>query len=124
MKIRRGWYLVDMTANEEERRIDEKEKKLERRRDVLMQRCDKKILRQQLQAEQRQAYEKEKLMHAQRAINLKQREIETSHKLAAELSRRKSRVENYNISLNLSNIYLFNKEMHFFIFLLVKLYQL
>lgn len=111
VKVRRGWYLVD-TTNQEKKEKDEKEDELQRRRAVLMKRCDNKITQRRLQAEQREACEKETLLDTQKAINLKQREIETSHRLAAELSRRKSRVIDITYSSIKQIFYLFT--MYFF----------
>lgn len=91
VKTRRGWYLVDIKADEDERKRDEKEVVLEMRRAAMVKRCDAKIARRHLQAEQRETCKKEKLLHAQRLIDLKQREIEVTHRLAAELSLRKSK---------------------------------
>jgi len=91
VKIRRGWYLIEHT-NDEEKKKDERKAELENRQYKLMKQCEKKIAQQHLQAEQREACEKEKLLRAQEAANLKQKEIETSHKLAAELARRRGRM--------------------------------
>jgi hypothetical protein len=93
VKIRRGWYLTEHTNAEE--KTDEKKAELEARQYKLMKQCDKKIAQRRLQAEQREACEKEKLLRAREAADLKQREIETSHKLAAELARRRGRIVDY-----------------------------
>ncbi|XP_029666152.1 trichohyalin-like isoform X2 [Formica exsecta] len=88
---RKGWYLVDIKTDEDDKRKkDEKEIQLEMRRAAMVKRCDAKIARRHLQAEQREICEKEKLLHAQKLIDLKQREIEVTNRLAAELSLRKN----------------------------------
>ncbi|KAM0730592.1 hypothetical protein ACS0PU_002921 [Formica fusca] len=91
VKTRKGWYLVDIKTDEDDKRKkDEKEIQLEMRRAAMVKRCDAKIARRHLQAEQREICEKEKLLHAQKLIDLKQREIEVTNRLAAELSLRKN----------------------------------
>jgi len=92
MKTRRGWYLLDTKADENDKRIkDEKEDVLEASRAVIVKRGDNKIARRRLQAEQREAALMEELSNAQKAVEAKQQEIEVTHRLAAELSRRKSK---------------------------------
>ncbi|XP_050449200.1 meiosis-specific nuclear structural protein 1-like [Cataglyphis hispanica] len=63
---------------------------LEMSRAELIKQCDAKIARRHLKAKQREICEKEKLLHAQKLIDLKQREIEVTNRLAAELSLRKN----------------------------------
>lgn len=91
VKTRKGWYLVDIkTDGEDKRKNDGKEIQLEMSRAELIKQCDAKIARRHLKAEQREICEKEKLLQAQKLIDLKQREIEVTNRLAAELSLRKS----------------------------------
>ncbi|XP_018059910.1 PREDICTED: meiosis-specific nuclear structural protein 1-like [Atta colombica] len=91
MKTRRGWYLMDTKTDENDKRIkDEKEDVLEASRAVIVKRGDNKIARRRLQAEQREAALMEELSNAQKAVEAKQQEIEVTHRLAAELSRRKN----------------------------------
>lgn len=92
VKTRRGWYLVDIKMDEDDKKKKyEKEIELEMRRAAMSKPCDAKIARCHLQAKQRETCEKEKLLHAQKLIDLKQKEIEVTHKLAAELLLRKSK---------------------------------
>jgi len=92
VKTRRGWYLVDVKTDEADKRIkDEKEAALEARRASMVKRCDNKIARRHSQAEQREAALAEELSRAQATVDAKQEEIEVAHRLAAELSRRKSK---------------------------------
>lgn len=75
--------------NEDDRRIKEKEAALEARRASMMKRCDNKIARRRSQAEQREAILSEELSHVA-DVDARQEEIELTHRLAAELSRRRS----------------------------------
>lgn len=68
-----------------------KEDALETRRASMVKRCDNKIARRRLQAEQREVILAEELSRAQAAVEAKQEEVELAHRLAAELSRRKSK---------------------------------
>ncbi|KYN04695.1 PREDICTED: calponin homology domain-containing protein DDB_G0272472-like [Cyphomyrmex costatus] len=91
LKTRRGWYLVDIKTDENDKKIkDEKEDALEARRAAIVKRGDNKIARRRSQAEQREAIIAEELSRAQKAIESTQEEIEVAHRLAAELSRRKN----------------------------------
>ncbi|KYN23341.1 PREDICTED: meiosis-specific nuclear structural protein 1-like [Trachymyrmex cornetzi] len=91
VKTRRGWYLLDIKTDENDKRIkDEKEDALEARRAAIVKRGDYKIARRRLQAEQREAALVEELSNAQKAAEAKQEEIEVTHRLAVELSRRKN----------------------------------
>lgn len=92
VKVRRGWYLVDLKTETEEFQRDQKERDLEWKRTTLMRQCENKIARRRFLAEQQEACEKQRLLQAQRAADLKQKEIETSYKLAIELSRRRGRI--------------------------------
>lgn len=92
VKTRRGWYLVDIKIDEDDKRKKcEKEIQLEMGRIAMLKRCNAKIAQCHLQAKQQETCEKEKLLHAQKLIDRKQKEIEVTHKLAAELSLRKSK---------------------------------
>lgn len=92
VKTRRGWYLVDIKTDENDKRIkNEKEDALEARRAAIVKRGDNKIARRRLQTEQREAVLAEELSRAQKTAEAKQEEIEVTHRLAAELSRRKSK---------------------------------
>jgi len=92
VKTRRGWYLVDIKTDEADKRIkDEKEAALEARRASMVKRCDNKIARRRSQAKQREAALTEELSRAQATVEAKQKEMEVAQKLAAELSRRKSK---------------------------------
>ncbi|EGI69096.1 PREDICTED: cilia- and flagella-associated protein 53-like [Acromyrmex echinatior] len=91
VKTRRGWYLTDIKTDQNDKRIkDEKEDALEASRAEIVKRGDNKIVRRRLQAEQREAALVEELLNAQKAVEAKQEEIEVTHRLAAELSRRKN----------------------------------
>lgn len=110
VKTRRGWYLVDIKKDE---RI-EKEVALETRRAEMMKQCDAKIARRHLQAAQQEICEKKKLLHAQKLIDLKQKELEVTHRLAAELSLRKSKKNMYHISrVSVKNLFIY-KKLQFF----------
>ncbi|XP_018313476.1 cilia- and flagella-associated protein 53 [Mycetomoellerius zeteki] len=92
VKTRRGWYLVDIKTDENDKRIkNEKEDALEARRAAIVKRGDNKIARRRLQTEQREAVLAEELSRAQKTAEAKQEEIEVTHRLAAELSRRKNK---------------------------------
>lgn len=80
---------MDIKTDEDDRKIKEKEAALETRRASVIKRCDKKITRRS-RAEQREAILSEKLSHV--AVDTKQEEIELTHRLAAELSRRKGKI--------------------------------
>lgn len=119
VKTRKGWYLVDIKTDEDDKRKkDEKEIQLEMRRAAMVKRCDAKIARRHLQAEQREICEKEKLLHAQKLIDLKQREIEVTNRLAAELSLRKSKDLRIIYYSHIKN-YLFIKNCNCFFFLCI-----
>ncbi|XP_024892914.1 vicilin-like seed storage protein At2g18540 [Temnothorax curvispinosus] len=101
VKIRRGWYLIDIKTEEDDRRIkDEKEAALEARRASMVERCDNKIARRRSQAEQREAVLAEELSRARAADEAKQAEIELADRLAAELSRRKNEKVKHALKLD------------------------
>lgn len=86
---------MDIKTDEADRRIkDEKEAALEARRASMVKRCDSKIARRRSQAERREAILAEELSRAQAADEAK-REVELAHRLAAELSRRRSKHLSY-----------------------------
>ncbi|XP_011699501.1 PREDICTED: meiosis-specific nuclear structural protein 1-like [Wasmannia auropunctata] len=88
---RQGWYWVDAKTHEDDRRIkDKKEAALEAGRASMVKRCDNKIARRRAQAEQREVALAEELSRVQAAVEAKQEEIEVTHRLAAELSRRRN----------------------------------
>lgn len=83
---------MNMKTDEDDRRLrDEKRDLLEAERLLIMKRCDKKIVRRRSLAEQREAVLAEELSRARAADVAKQEDIELAHRLAAELSRRRSK---------------------------------
>lgn len=90
VKVRKGWYLIDEVDNEEERNKKEKELQLGMRQAAMIERCDNKIARRQLEIE-REILEQKKCSCAQGAIHSNRREIKLTHRLADELSRRKDK---------------------------------
>lgn len=83
---------MDIKTEEDDRRIkDKKEAALEARRASMVKRCDKKIARRRSQAEQREAILAEEWSRGRAAVEAKQEEIELAHRLAAELSQRRSK---------------------------------
>ncbi|GAB1860023.1 Serine protease snake [Camponotus japonicus] len=94
---------------DDKRKKYEKEIQLEMRRAAMLKRSDAKIARCHLQAKQQETCEKEKLLHAQKLIDLKQKEIEVTHRLAAELSLRKN--EEIKRALKLSRVKSFTRSL-------------
>ena len=83
---------MDRKTDEYDKRIiDEKEDALEASRATIVKQGDNNIARRRLQAKQREAALVEELSNAQKAVEAKQEEIEVTHRLAAELSQRKSK---------------------------------
>lgn len=83
---------MNIKTDEDDRRIrDEKEDALEARRASMIKRCDEKIARRRSLAEQREAVLAEEFSRARAADVAKREDIELAHRLAAELSRRRSK---------------------------------
>lgn len=91
METRRGWFPNDKVDDDEKRRKDEKEDRLLAAQVAMVKRCDEKVSRRRSRARRREVLEEESRSRAREAVERKRRELETTHRLAAELSRCKSK---------------------------------
>ncbi|KAL6262670.1 hypothetical protein P5V15_005463 [Pogonomyrmex californicus] len=91
VKIHRGWYLVDVNIDGNDRRKkNEKEAELVTKPVFKIKRCDGKITLHPILHEQREPILVEKQSRTQAAVEAKRKETEVTHRLAAELSRHKN----------------------------------
>lgn len=82
---------MDEKTDRNDKRIRDEKKDASARRISMVKRSDQKRALRRSQAEQREAILEEKLSRARAAVEAKKEEIELAHKLAAELSRRRSK---------------------------------